>query len=77
MNKLGMNWFTEGRVDFEYKKYVLLAYLQQVHQSFEENKYRTSKIEINTHKKFLIMLFQMDLEPLLELNDARLSNEEP
>lgn len=49
MNKLGMNWFTEGRVDFEYKKYVLLAYLQQVHQSFEENKLYPQLAELVSH----------------------------
>lgn len=38
MKNLSLNWFTEGLTDFEYKKYILLAYLQHVHKSFEENK---------------------------------------
>jgi hypothetical protein len=38
MKTLSDNWITEGWVDFEYKKYVLLAYLQQVDQSFQQVK---------------------------------------
>jgi hypothetical protein len=38
MKNLSDNWITEGWVDFEYKKYVLLAYLQHVNQSFKEVK---------------------------------------
>ena len=34
MTTLHENWFTEGLIDFEYKKYVLLAYLKDVRQSF-------------------------------------------
>ena len=32
--KLKENWLTEGLIDFEYKKYILLAYLKQVKESF-------------------------------------------
>lgn len=38
MNKLSDNWITEGWVDFEYKKYLLLAYLQHVDSQFKEVK---------------------------------------
>ncbi|MBK5280402.1 MAG: hypothetical protein JJE09_16205 [Bacteroidia bacterium] len=34
MNQLNENWLTEGLVDFEYKKYLLLAYLKKVKESF-------------------------------------------
>lgn len=34
MDQLNENWLTEGLMDFEYKKYLLLAYLQKVKQSF-------------------------------------------
>jgi hypothetical protein len=34
MEKLKENWLTEGLIDFEYKKYVLLAYLKSVKESF-------------------------------------------
>ena len=35
MDQLNENWLTEGLVDFEYKKYVLLAYLQKAKSSFK------------------------------------------
>lgn len=34
MEQLKENWLTEGLIDFEYKKYVLLAYLKKVKDSF-------------------------------------------
>ncbi len=34
MTKLSSQWLTDGILDFEYKKYVLLAYLQHVRQEF-------------------------------------------
>ena len=34
MKKLENNWFLEGLLDFEYKKYILLAYLQEVEKYF-------------------------------------------
>jgi hypothetical protein len=36
MQQLNSNWFVEGLQDFEYKKYVLLAYLQGVKQAFDQ-----------------------------------------
>lgn len=38
MKFLSETWFAEGRIDFELKKYTLLAYLQQVNKCFTENK---------------------------------------
>jgi hypothetical protein len=38
MHTLNKNWITEHQIDFEYKKYVLLAYLQHVSESFTEYK---------------------------------------
>lgn len=38
MKHLSETWFAEGRIDFELKKYTLLAYLQQVNRYFNENK---------------------------------------
>ncbi|GAB2770645.1 hypothetical protein GCM10027275_11660 [Rhabdobacter roseus] len=38
MTKLHGDWLTEGIWDFEYKKYVLLAYLQQVEQDFSSDR---------------------------------------
>ena len=36
MEKLPNDWLTQGLIDFEYKKYVLLAYLQTVKSSFSQ-----------------------------------------
>ena len=38
MKRLSETWFAEGYIDFELKKYTLLAYLQQINQYFNENK---------------------------------------
>lgn len=38
MKTLSINWFTEGLIDFEYKKYILLSYLKEINQQFNRNK---------------------------------------
>ena len=38
MNMLDQNWVTDSPLDFEYKKYLLLAYLQQCKSHFDETK---------------------------------------
>ncbi len=38
MQSLNKNWITENHIDFEYKKYILLAYLQHVSDNFTENR---------------------------------------
>ena len=38
MKELNKNWLTEGLIDFEYKKYVLLGYLQGVKEEFNNRK---------------------------------------
>lgn len=38
MKTLSETWFADGYIDFELKKYVLLAYLQEVSKCFNENK---------------------------------------
>ena len=38
MKQLSETWFAEGRIDFELKKYTLLAYLQEVNRYFTESK---------------------------------------
>ncbi|MDX2188442.1 MAG: hypothetical protein SFY32_01150 [Bacteroidota bacterium] len=38
MGNLAANWLTEGWIDFEYKKYMVLAYLQDVKKNFDEQK---------------------------------------
>lgn len=34
MDKLSADWLTEGVMDFEYKKYIILAYLKQIGRKF-------------------------------------------
>jgi hypothetical protein len=38
MKQLSETWFAEGYIDFELKKYTLLAYLQEINKYFNENK---------------------------------------
>jgi hypothetical protein len=38
MDKLDRDWLTKDNTDFEYKKYILLDYLQRVTNQFKENK---------------------------------------
>lgn len=56
MKTLSPNWITDNHIDFEYKKYILLAYLQQVSQSFEETKLYPSLSELVSHYRNLITL---------------------
>lgn len=45
--RLGDAWLTDGLIDFEYKKYVLLAYLKSVKESF-------SRVELYPHLSDLV-----------------------
>lgn len=38
MKQLSQTWFAEGYIDFELKKYTLLAYLKEINKYFHENK---------------------------------------
>ncbi|MEO8406148.1 MAG: hypothetical protein ABI480_16185 [Chitinophagaceae bacterium] len=38
MKSLSETWFAEGYIDFELKKYTLLAYLQEINKQFNEQK---------------------------------------
>ena len=38
MKNLKSDWLTEGIIDFEYKKYILLAYLKEVRHNFSLNR---------------------------------------
>lgn len=54
MQSLSLNWITEGTFDFEYKKYLLLAYLQHVRKNFNENKLYPFLAELVTHYRHLV-----------------------
>lgn len=58
MTKLSLNWFAEGLTDFEYKKYLLLAYLQHVHQNFEENKLYPELADLVQHYRGMTLFYE-------------------
>lgn len=49
MKSLSETWFAEGRIDFELKKYTLLAYLQEVNRYFNDNKLYPQLADIIFH----------------------------
>lgn len=49
MKSLSETWFAEGYIDFELKKYILLAYLQQVNLYFNQNKLYPQLADIIFH----------------------------
>ena len=56
MGTLSENWLTEDLMDFEYKKYLVLAYLQNVETHFNEQKLYPDFAELIAHYKNLINL---------------------
>lgn len=58
MKQLNKNWLTEGLIDFEYKKYLLLAYMQEVKENFNGRKLYPVFSDLLFHYKNLVMLRQ-------------------
>jgi hypothetical protein len=56
MVKLSNDWITEKHIDFEYKKYVLLAYLQHVNENFEQTKLYPYLSDLITHYRNLVSI---------------------
>ncbi len=56
MNSLEPNWLTQGTIDFEYKKYILLAYLQQVSKTFDEQKLYPALSDVVMHYHNLVTI---------------------
>lgn len=56
MKTLSETWFAEGYVDFELKKYTLLAYLKEVNKYFNENKLYPQLSEVIFHYNNLVAL---------------------
>lgn len=54
MKTLSETWFADGYIDFELKKYVLLAYLQEVNKTFNENKLYPHLADIIFHYNNLV-----------------------
>ncbi|MFN5475069.1 MAG: hypothetical protein ACK484_00625 [Sphingobacteriales bacterium] len=49
MRSLSHTWFAEGCIDFELKKYTLLAYLQEIHRQFDQHKLYPQLAEVIMH----------------------------
>ncbi len=58
MIDLKQDWLTEGHIDFEYKKYLLLAYLQQVEQEFDAKKLYPKFSELMEHYRNMEILHE-------------------
>src|ERR1700712_3250229 len=79
MKTLAETWFAEGYIDFELKRYTLLAYLQEVNKYFHEQKlypqladlifHYNNLVSFRENKKYLQEKFP---KQLTELNMARL-----
>ena len=54
MKTLSETWFAEGYIDFELKKYTLLAYLQQINGYFNENKLYPQLADVIFHYNNLV-----------------------
>ena len=86
---LSENWFAEGYIDFELKKYTLLAYLQKVNECFSQNKlyppladiifHYNNLLHFKTNKAYLQQQFpkklaQADLQKLQLLYEAMIQD---
>jgi len=75
MKKLNADWFLEGQLDFEYKKYVLLAYLQEVSKEFAEYKLYPSLSDLIFHYRNLYT-YQENKDSLRQQFPKSLNKEE-
>ena len=56
MAELKQDWLTDGHIDFEYKKYMLLAYMQNVGLEFDAKKLYPKFSELVEHYRNLEIL---------------------
>ncbi len=54
MKSLGANWFIEGSIDFEHKKYILLDYLQEINRHFDRSKLYPNLTDLVFHYNNLL-----------------------
>ena len=54
MRSLSETWFADGYIDFELKKYIILAYLQEVTKYFDENKLYPQLADVIFHYNNLL-----------------------
>lgn len=81
MDALNKNWLTEGLLDFEYKKYILLAYLQKVKLHFNKAELYPPLSDLIWHYKNLLSIkesseqlssgFKKELEGI-DVSDSKL-----
>jgi hypothetical protein len=91
MKQLSETWFADGYIDFELKKYTLLAYLQQVNKYFGENKlypqlgdvifHYNNLLQFRQNKDYLKQQFprrlsQLDMERLTLLYESMIADDE-
>ena len=72
MKTLDANWLYQGLLDFEYKKYTLLAYLQSVQHSFKDQRLYPCLSDLISHYEQL-RLFKEGKEELSSLFPKELS----
>lgn len=72
MKTLSETWFADGYIDFELKKYTLLAYLQEINRNFNENKLYPQLSDIIFHYNNL-MAFRENKKFLQEHFPKKLS----
>lgn len=58
MRSLSSTWFAEGFIDFELKKYTLLAYLQEIHRHFDQQKLYPQLADVIMHYNNLLAFKQ-------------------
>jgi hypothetical protein len=56
MDTLSRTWLTEKHIDFEYKRYLLLAYLQGVNENFREHRLYPFLSDLIGHYRDLLQL---------------------
>ncbi len=56
MKNLTPTWLTDDFIDFEYKKYVLLAYLQEVHKHFDQRRLYPCLTDLINHYNNLVTI---------------------
>src|SRR6187549_2891077 len=91
MKSLSETWFADGYIDFELKKYTLLAYLQEVNKYFNENKLYPQLADVifqynnllnfKANKEYLKQQFpkrlsQIDMQRLAVLYEAMIEDDE-
>src|SRR5699024_10532079 len=54
MSTLKVNWLTDGLIDFEYKKYIILGYLKTVKESFGRSELYPELSDLLFHYKNIL-----------------------